>query len=218
VGRVPPVGAGQVHMFDAAAMLWTARRASGRAISRLPMDPEWDQEGIRVELVAGVHGAVTQHRVEQRRHRVGQLALTVEATIESARHGRHALIERIEALGVHGDRRPGRGAGDVDGGARRQVLASLVDQSDHELTGALEVGSRFFTGEFDLLTCDLGVSRDGGELCVHPVGQVGHELTEACHLGVQAGSLLVAEDLLFSQRVAVFLANVHRVTSCDRPR
>lgn len=51
VGRVPPEGAGQIHLLESAAMLWTARRASGRAISRLPMDPEWDQEGIRVELV-----------------------------------------------------------------------------------------------------------------------------------------------------------------------
>ena len=51
VTRVPPEGAGQVHMFEAAAMMWTARRASGRAISRLPLDPEWDEAGIRVELV-----------------------------------------------------------------------------------------------------------------------------------------------------------------------
>ena len=51
VTRVPPDGAGQVHMYEAAAMLWTARRASGRAITRLPMDPEWDEGGIRVELV-----------------------------------------------------------------------------------------------------------------------------------------------------------------------
>ncbi len=51
VSRQPPSGAGQVHMYEAAAMLWTARRASGRAISRLPMDPEWDEAGIRVELV-----------------------------------------------------------------------------------------------------------------------------------------------------------------------
>jgi predicted RNase H-like nuclease len=51
VSRVPPVGAGQVHMYEAAAMLWTARRASGRAISRLPIDPEWDDGGIRVEFV-----------------------------------------------------------------------------------------------------------------------------------------------------------------------
>lgn len=51
VGRVPPVGAGLVHMLNAAAMLWTARRASGRAISRLPIDAEWDEAGIRIELV-----------------------------------------------------------------------------------------------------------------------------------------------------------------------
>ena len=51
VTRVPPEGAGQVHMYEAAAMLWTARRASGRAISRLPTDPEWDEGGIRIELV-----------------------------------------------------------------------------------------------------------------------------------------------------------------------
>ena len=37
--------------YEAAAMLWTARRASGRAIQRLPMDPEWDDGGIRIELV-----------------------------------------------------------------------------------------------------------------------------------------------------------------------
>ena len=51
VTRVPPEGAGLVHMYEATSMLWTARRASGRAISRLPMDPEWDEAGIRVELV-----------------------------------------------------------------------------------------------------------------------------------------------------------------------
>ncbi len=51
VSRVPPQGAGIQHMYEAAAMIWTARRASGRAISRLPMDPEWDEAGIRVELV-----------------------------------------------------------------------------------------------------------------------------------------------------------------------
>lgn len=51
VGRVPPAGAGFVHMLRAAAMLWTARRASGRAISRLPLDAEWDDNGIRIELV-----------------------------------------------------------------------------------------------------------------------------------------------------------------------
>ena len=51
VSRVPPMGAGIQHMYEAAAMIWTARRASGRAISRLPLDPEWDESGIRVEIV-----------------------------------------------------------------------------------------------------------------------------------------------------------------------
>ncbi len=51
VTRVPPDGAGQIHMYEAAAMLWTARRASGRAITRLPIDPIWDSQGIRQELV-----------------------------------------------------------------------------------------------------------------------------------------------------------------------
>ena len=51
IERVPPEGAGQVHLYEGAAMLWTARRASGRAINRLPMDPEWDDGGIRIELV-----------------------------------------------------------------------------------------------------------------------------------------------------------------------
>ena len=51
VERIPPEGAGQVHLYEAASMLWTGRRASGRAISRLPMDPEWDDGGIRIELV-----------------------------------------------------------------------------------------------------------------------------------------------------------------------
>lgn len=51
VTRVPPEGAGQVHMYRAAAMLWTARRASARAIGRLPLDPEWDDAGIRTEWV-----------------------------------------------------------------------------------------------------------------------------------------------------------------------
>lgn len=50
ITRVPPSGAAQVHMFQAAAMLWTARRGSGRAISRMPLDPFWDTEGMRMEI------------------------------------------------------------------------------------------------------------------------------------------------------------------------
>ena len=44
-------GAGPTHMLQAAAMLWTGRRASGHAINRLPLDPQWDSGGIRMELV-----------------------------------------------------------------------------------------------------------------------------------------------------------------------
>jgi predicted RNase H-like nuclease len=51
ITRVPPPGAGVTHMLQAAAMLWTARRASGRAVSRLPSDPTWDTTGLRIELV-----------------------------------------------------------------------------------------------------------------------------------------------------------------------
>ena len=47
----PPPGAGQVHVMQAGALLWTARRAMGRAISRLPLDPTWDTNGLRMELV-----------------------------------------------------------------------------------------------------------------------------------------------------------------------
>ena len=51
ITRVPPPGAAQVHMLQVAAMLWTARRCSGRAISRMPLDPVWDTEGMRMEIV-----------------------------------------------------------------------------------------------------------------------------------------------------------------------
>jgi predicted RNase H-like nuclease len=51
VTRTPPVGAAPIHMLQAAAMLYTARRAAGHAISRMPLDPTWDSEGLRVELV-----------------------------------------------------------------------------------------------------------------------------------------------------------------------
>ncbi|HSM67153.1 MAG TPA: hypothetical protein VK860_12665, partial [Ilumatobacteraceae bacterium] len=51
VTRTPPNGAGGVHLLQAAAMLFTARRASGRAISRMPIDPIWDETGMRMEIV-----------------------------------------------------------------------------------------------------------------------------------------------------------------------
>ena len=51
ITRVPPAGAGQWHVMNAVGLLWTARRASGRAMNRLPMDPTWDGKGLRIELV-----------------------------------------------------------------------------------------------------------------------------------------------------------------------
>ena len=51
INASPPEGAAQLHVIQAAALLWTARRASGRAVNRLPMDPNWDSTGLRMELV-----------------------------------------------------------------------------------------------------------------------------------------------------------------------
>lgn len=39
------------HLFDAAALLWTARLVSGHGAHRLPTDAEWDSEGLRTEFV-----------------------------------------------------------------------------------------------------------------------------------------------------------------------
>jgi predicted RNase H-like nuclease len=51
VSRTPPPGSAVVHMLEATGLLWTARRAAGRAMQRLPMDPNWDSTGMRMELV-----------------------------------------------------------------------------------------------------------------------------------------------------------------------
>jgi predicted RNase H-like nuclease len=51
ITRTPPPGAAMVHMVNATGLLWTARRAAGRAMQRLPMDPNWDSAGMRMELV-----------------------------------------------------------------------------------------------------------------------------------------------------------------------
>jgi predicted RNase H-like nuclease len=51
ITRTPPVGAAQIHVVQAAGLLWTARRAAARAMSRLPLDPDWDAGGMRMELV-----------------------------------------------------------------------------------------------------------------------------------------------------------------------
>jgi predicted RNase H-like nuclease len=39
------------HLLDAGALLWTARRIFARAGTRIPTDPEWDDEGLRMEIV-----------------------------------------------------------------------------------------------------------------------------------------------------------------------
>lgn len=50
VMRAPPDGAAQVHVLHAAALVWTARRAAGHAVARLPLDATWDSAGLRMEL------------------------------------------------------------------------------------------------------------------------------------------------------------------------
>jgi predicted RNase H-like nuclease len=47
----PPRGASRKHVVDAAGLMWSARRVSGKAVIRLPRDPEWDESGLRTELV-----------------------------------------------------------------------------------------------------------------------------------------------------------------------
>jgi len=51
INATPPPGAAQVHLLQATGLLWTARRAMGRAMQRLPMEPNWDATGLRMELV-----------------------------------------------------------------------------------------------------------------------------------------------------------------------
>lgn len=51
ITQVPPSGAGQYHLLQAAGLLWTARRAAAHSITRVPLDAEWDDHGLRVELV-----------------------------------------------------------------------------------------------------------------------------------------------------------------------
>jgi predicted RNase H-like nuclease len=44
-------GATPSHLLDVAAILWTARRIFARAAVRIPTDPEWDEQGLRMELL-----------------------------------------------------------------------------------------------------------------------------------------------------------------------
>jgi predicted RNase H-like nuclease len=47
--ELPPAKPWQ--LIDAAACLWTTRRIASRAMKRIPEDPEWDETGLRMELV-----------------------------------------------------------------------------------------------------------------------------------------------------------------------
>jgi predicted RNase H-like nuclease len=39
------------HMLDVAAFVWTARRIFAKAGVRIPQDPEWDELGLRMEII-----------------------------------------------------------------------------------------------------------------------------------------------------------------------
>jgi len=45
------IGVPEKHLFDAFALLWTARRVFGHAALRIPKEPVWDSEGLRMEIV-----------------------------------------------------------------------------------------------------------------------------------------------------------------------
>ena len=44
-------GAAVSHLLDVSAILWTARRIFAKAVVRIPTDPEWDEQGLRMEIV-----------------------------------------------------------------------------------------------------------------------------------------------------------------------
>jgi predicted RNase H-like nuclease len=46
-----PEGISLPRHLDACVNLWTARRIAARAITRLPEVPEWNEDGLRMELV-----------------------------------------------------------------------------------------------------------------------------------------------------------------------
>ncbi len=48
-GQIPRVP--RKHFYDAAALMWTARRVFAHAAKRIPVDAEWDSEGLRMEFV-----------------------------------------------------------------------------------------------------------------------------------------------------------------------
>jgi len=49
--QATPKGVRAGQLVDAAVALWTARRIIARAVSRVPEEPEWDDNGLRMEIV-----------------------------------------------------------------------------------------------------------------------------------------------------------------------
>jgi len=45
-----PEGVSLPRLLDACADVWTARRIVARAITRLPEIPEWNEDGLKMEL------------------------------------------------------------------------------------------------------------------------------------------------------------------------
>jgi predicted RNase H-like nuclease len=45
------LGVPEKHLLDVFALLWTARRVFGHAAKRMPKEPVWDSEGLRMEFV-----------------------------------------------------------------------------------------------------------------------------------------------------------------------
>jgi len=44
-------GVPKSHVLDVVVLLWTARRIFAKGATRIPEDPEWDESGLRMELV-----------------------------------------------------------------------------------------------------------------------------------------------------------------------
>ncbi|MFZ1062921.1 MAG: DUF429 domain-containing protein [Acidimicrobiales bacterium] len=49
--EAPLRGTAMQHLFDAAALLMSSRRVQAHAAKRIPLHPEWDSEGLRMEYV-----------------------------------------------------------------------------------------------------------------------------------------------------------------------
>jgi hypothetical protein len=97
--------------------------------------------------------------------------------------------------------------------------AYLFDERDQGLACPFEVGSSFSTSERRLFAGDFGVRGDGCELSVNSILELGDRGAELLDLGQKLSGLLVAEDRMFSQRVAAFRSSEHPILHhAVRPR